>query len=148
MIPPYQHTLSSIGTSRAGFAQRWSTNVGTININIVPVGTSSHTLSLHYVHILCSNTLSICLINMSYQLNTSFQHTSYQHTSYQHTLSTLNPLQARRGRRKSTLPRALPRLTYRPGQLVSIPYLCYLSSTNTHFKTPPLTPPLTYPHTP
>ena len=25
-----------------GFAQRWSTNVGTINVNIVPVGESLH----------------------------------------------------------------------------------------------------------
>ena len=28
------------GTTRVGFSQRWSPNVGTINVNIVPVGTA------------------------------------------------------------------------------------------------------------
>ena len=36
------------GTTRVGFSQRWSPNVGTINVNIVPVGTAgiTHTTAL------------------------------------------------------------------------------------------------------
>jgi hypothetical protein len=85
----HHRRIISIGTSRVGFTQRWSPNVGTININIVPVGTSS-----------CSLPSPTCIISLT--------------QSTHHTLSTYS-LQALRERQKSILPRALPKLISRSG---------------------------------
>ena len=72
---PYQHTLS-IGTSRAGFAQRWSPNVGTISVNIVPVGTSSHILSTHHsVNTLCQYQYPL----RQHPVTMAYQHTPSTH---------------------------------------------------------------------